>query len=169
MTVLACQAGKDVYVEKPVSHNVVEGRRMVEAAWKYKRVVQAGTQRRSTPFVEEAIAQLRAGTVGKVGMARGWIHQKRVKIGHGKPGPIPAGVDYAMWQGPAPERPFYPNRFHYKRPSTTLRQTNCSLVCTATGSRCRPGSDVETARSHPLIPQISQTPEPLASTRSVQR
>jgi predicted dehydrogenase len=113
MTVLACQAGKDVYVEKPVSHNVVEGRRMVEAARKYKRVVQAGTQKRSTPFVEEAIAQLRAGAVGKVGMARGWIHQKRVNIGHGKPGPIPAGVDYAMWQGPAPERPFYPNRFHY--------------------------------------------------------
>ena len=113
MTVLACQAGKDVYVEKPASHNVVEGRRMVEAARKYKRVVQLGTQKRSTPSVEEGIAQLRAGAIGKVGMARGWIHQKRVNIGHGKPGPVPAGVDYAMWQGPAPERPFYPNRFHY--------------------------------------------------------
>ena len=113
MTVMACQAGKDVYVEKPASHNVVEGRRMVEAARKYKRVVQLGTQRRSTPFVEEGIAQLRSGTIGKVGMARAWIHQKRVNIGRGKPGPVPAGVDYDLWQGPAPERPFYANRFHY--------------------------------------------------------
>jgi predicted dehydrogenase len=96
MTVMACQAGKDVYVEKPVSHNVVEGRRMVEAARKYKRVVQAGTQRRSMPFVEEGIAQVHAGAIGKVGMARAWIHQKRVNIGHGKPAPVPPGVDYAM-------------------------------------------------------------------------
>jgi len=113
MTVMACQAGKDVYVEKPVSHNVVEGRRMVEAARKYRRVVQGGTQRRSSPYVAEGIAQVHAGAIGKVGMARAWIHQKRVNIGHGKPAPVPPGVDYAMWQGPAPERPFYPNRFHY--------------------------------------------------------
>jgi predicted dehydrogenase len=114
MAVLACQAGKDVYVEKPASHNMVEGRRMVEAAGKYKRIVQLGTQWRSTPHVEEAIARVRGGGVGKVGMARAWIHQKRENIGHGKPGPVPAGVDYAMWQGPAPDRPFYANRFHYK-------------------------------------------------------
>ena len=113
MTVMASQAGKDVYVEKPVSHNIVEGRRMVEAARKYRRVVQAGTQRRSAPFVEEGIARVHAGAIGKVGMARAWIHQKRVGIGHGKPAPVPPGVDYAMWQGPAPERPFHPNRFHY--------------------------------------------------------
>jgi predicted dehydrogenase len=113
MTLIACQAGKDVYVEKPISHNIVEGRRMVEAARKYKRVVQVGTQKRSTPFAEEGVAQVRAGAIGKIGMARAWIHQKRVNIGHGQPGPVPAGVDFAMWQGPAPERPFYPNRFHY--------------------------------------------------------
>jgi len=114
LAVLACQAGKDVYVEKPASHNMVEGRRMVEAAGKHKRVVQLGTQWRSTPHVEEAIAKVRGGGIGKVGMARAWIHQKRENIGHGQPGPVPAGVDYAMWQGPAPDRPFYPNRFHYK-------------------------------------------------------
>jgi predicted dehydrogenase len=113
MTVMACQAGKDVYVEKPASHNMVEGRRMVEAARKHKRVVQIGTQWRSTAHVEEAISRLHGGAVGKVGMARAWIHQKRVNIGHGQPGPVPAGVDYAMWQGPAPDRPFYSNRFHY--------------------------------------------------------
>ncbi len=113
MTVMACQAAKDVYVEKPVSHNVVEGRRMVEAASKYRRVVQAGTQRRSAPWVADGIGRVRDGAIGKVGMARAWIHQVRPSIGHGKPGPVPPGVDYAMWQGPAPDRPFYPNRFHY--------------------------------------------------------
>ena len=89
LTVLACQAGKDVYVEKPASHNMVEGRRMVEAARKYNRIVQLGTQRRSMPHVEEAIARVRRGGIGKVGMARAWIHQEAENIGHGKPGPVP--------------------------------------------------------------------------------
>jgi predicted dehydrogenase len=113
MSVLGCQAGKDVYVEKPASHNMVEGRRMVEAARKYQRVVQLGTQRRSTEHIQQAVALVRGGEIGKVGMARAWIHQSRENIGHGKPGDVPPGVDYAMWQGPAPDRPFYPNRFHY--------------------------------------------------------
>ncbi len=113
IAVMGCQAGKDVYVEKPVSHNVVEGRRIVEAARKYGRVVQAGIQRRSMEHVKEAMAFVQSGQIGKVGMARAWIHQQRKSIGHGKPGPVPEGVDYAMWQGPAPDRPFMPNRFHY--------------------------------------------------------
>lgn len=113
LTVLACQAGKDVYVEKPASHNVVEGRRMVEAARKYNRVVQLGTQRRSTPYVQDAIEHVRSGAIGKVAMARAWTHQTRTEIGHGQPGPVPAGLDYAMWQGPAPDRPYYGNRLHY--------------------------------------------------------
>src|SRR5262249_34903470 len=113
LAVFACQAGKDVYSEKPASHNVVEGRRMVEAARKYKKVVQIGTQRRSMPHVQDAIAFVQSGSIGKVGQARGWIHQKRKPIGHGTVGTPPAGVDYAMWQGPAPDRPFMSNRFHY--------------------------------------------------------
>jgi len=113
MTVMACQAGKDVYVEKPASHNVVEGRRMVEAARKYNRVVQMGTQRRSTTHVREAIDHVHSGALGKVAMARAWSHQKRENIGHGLPGPVPPGLDYVLWQGPAPDRPFYPNRLHY--------------------------------------------------------
>jgi predicted dehydrogenase len=113
MAVFGCQAGKDVYVEKPASHNLVEGRRMVQAARKYDRVVQLGTQRRSAPYVQDAIEHVRSGALGKVGIARAWIHQQRQPIGHGKPAPVPEGVDYAMWQGPAPDRPFYPNRFHY--------------------------------------------------------
>ena len=113
MAIMGCQAGKDVYVEKPVSHNIVEGRKMVEAARKYNRVVQAGTQRRSTPFVADAIAYVHSGALGKIGMVRAWAHGKRVNIGHGKPGQVPERVDYALWQGPAPDRPFYANRFHY--------------------------------------------------------
>ena len=113
LTVLGCRAGKDVYCEKPASHNLVEGRRMVQAARKYGRIVQLGTQRRSAQYVKDAVEHLRSGGIGKVGLARAWIHQKRVNIGKGMPGEVPAGVDYAMWQGPAPDRPFYANRFHY--------------------------------------------------------
>ncbi len=113
MAVMGCQAGKHVYCEKPVSHNLVEGRRIVEASRKYNRVVQCGIQRRSSTSVKEAVDLVRSGVVGKVGMARAWIHQIRPNIGHGKPGEVPKGVDFAMWQGPAPDRPFIENRFHY--------------------------------------------------------
>jgi predicted dehydrogenase len=113
MAVMGCQAGKHVYCEKPVSHNLVEGRRIVEASRKYNRVVQCGIQRRSSASVKEAVDLVRSGVVGKVGMARAWIHQIRPNIGHGKPGEVPKGVDFAMWQGPAPDRPFMENRFHY--------------------------------------------------------
>jgi len=114
ITVMACQAGKDVYCEKPAGHNIVEGRRSVEAARKYKRIVQLGTQRRSTEHVRDAVEYVRSGALGKVAMARAWILDRaREPIGHGQPGPVPEGVDYAMWQGPAPDRPFYANRFHY--------------------------------------------------------
>ena len=113
LTVFCCQAGKDVYCEKPASHNVVEGRRMVQAAQKYKRVVQLGTQRRSAPHVKDAIEFLRADGIGKVGLARAWIHQKRTIDVSGEPTAPPAGIDYTMWQGPAPDRPFVKNRFHY--------------------------------------------------------
>jgi predicted dehydrogenase len=112
-TVWACQAGKHVYVEKPVSHNLVEGRRMVEAARKYNRIVQAGTQRRSAPHFLSAAEFLRAGKLGKVPFVRTWIAGPRPSIGHKKDGPVPAGVDYSLWLGPAPQRPFNPNRFHY--------------------------------------------------------
>jgi predicted dehydrogenase len=113
IAVMACQAGKDVYSEKPASHNVVEGRRMVEAARKYKRVVQIGIQRRSMPHVIEATKFVREGGIGKVGMARAWIFKERERIGTGQPANVPPGVDYAMWQGPALDRPFMTNRFHY--------------------------------------------------------
>src|SRR5205823_629725 len=96
-TVWACQAGKHVYVEKPVSHNLVEGRRMVEAARKYRRVVQAGMQRRSAPHFQSAAEFVRSGKLGKVPFARTWIAGDRKSIGHKKDAPVPAGVDYDLW------------------------------------------------------------------------
>jgi predicted dehydrogenase len=112
-TVWACQAGKHVYVEKPASHNLIEGRRMVDAARKYERVVQLGTQRRSSAHHQSAAEFVRSGKLGKVPFARAWIAGDRKTIGRKADAPVPAGVDYDLWTGPAPERPFNPNRFHY--------------------------------------------------------
>ncbi len=110
----AVQAGKDVYVEKPLSHNVFEGRKLVEAARKYKRIVQHGTQSRSSGGVREAIEQLRAGVIGKVYMAKGHCFKWRPSIGKvSEPIPVPAGVDYDLWCGPAPMKPIRRQRFHY--------------------------------------------------------
>jgi predicted dehydrogenase len=112
-TIWACQAGKDVYVEKPISHNLREGRAMVEAARKNNRVVQVGTQRRSAAHFHSAAELVRSGKLGKVPLARTWIAGHRPSIGHKPDGPVPQGVDYDLWLGPAPQRPFNPNRFHY--------------------------------------------------------
>jgi predicted dehydrogenase len=112
-TIWACQAGKHVYVEKPISHNLIEGRRMVEAARRYNRVVQVGTQRRSAAHVASAADLVRSGKLGKVPFARSWIGGNRKSIGHKQDASVPAGVDYDLWLGPAPERTFNPNRFHY--------------------------------------------------------
>ncbi len=110
----ACQSGKDVYVEKPVSHNVVEGRRIVEAARKYNKIVQTGTQCRSHQGIKDAMKFLHEGGLGKVYLARGLCYKPRGSIGHKADAAVPKGVDYNLWLGPAPERPFNPNRFHYE-------------------------------------------------------
>jgi predicted dehydrogenase len=112
-TIWACQAGKDVYVEKPASHNIWEGRKMVEAARKYNRMVQVGMQGRSTPHKVEAMQMLRDGVIGKVYLSKGLCFKRRKSIGHSPDAPVPPGVDYSTWLGPAPMRPFNPNRFHY--------------------------------------------------------
>lgn len=112
-TILACSAGKHVYVEKPSSHNAREGELMVAAARKHKRVVQMGNQRRSWPAVIEAIEKLRAGVIGPVRYARTWYNNGRASIGRGKQVPVPENLDYSMWQGPAPERPYVDNLVHY--------------------------------------------------------
>ena len=112
--ILACQAGKDVYVEKPCSHNVREGRMLVEAARKYQRIVQHGTQARSNAKTRAAIEMVHAGRIGKVLMAKAWNVQKRKDIGRKPDSPPPAGLDYDTWVGPAEWLPFNENRFHYE-------------------------------------------------------
>ncbi len=112
-TVWACQAGKDVYVEKPASHNIAEGRRMVAAARRYSRIVQVGMQARSIQHYRRAVELLHQGVIGKPYLAKGLCFKRRKSIGRQPDGEVPAGVDYNLWRGPAPERPFNPNRFHY--------------------------------------------------------
>lgn len=109
----AIQAGKDVYVEKPCSHNVWEGRQLVNAAKKHGRIVQHGTQIRSSEAIREAMQKIHDGLIGEVYMARGLCYKRRASIGRKPDGPVPEGVDYNLWLGPAQERPFNPNKFHY--------------------------------------------------------
>ncbi len=111
--ILACAAGKHVYVEKPCSHNPREGEMLVEAAKKHGRLVQHGTQKRTWPGVREAIGRLRAGDIGRVISAKTFYYSDRTTIGTGKPAEVPAWLDWEMWQGPAPEKPYRDNYVHY--------------------------------------------------------
>jgi predicted dehydrogenase len=113
MGIWACQAGKDVYVEKPCSHNLWEGAQLVRAAAKYNRIVQHGTQSRSDLAVTEAINNIQHGALGELYLSRGLCFKWRDSIGHAAVVPVPAGVDYDLWTGPAPATPFTNNRFHY--------------------------------------------------------
>lgn len=113
--VWACQAGKDVYVEKPVSHNVWEGRKAVEAARKYRRIVQTGTQSRSSrEGIAQAVEWVRAGNLGRIRLVRGLCYNRRPSIGKvDGPQPIPPEIDYDLWCGPAPKEPLMRKRLHY--------------------------------------------------------
>jgi len=113
MGIWACQAGKDVYVEKPCSHNIYEGAQLVKAARKYNRIVQHGTNSRSTVGMREAMEKLREGVIGDVYMSRGLCFKWRDTIGRTPEEAPPPGVHYDLWLGPAPKRPFSRNRFHY--------------------------------------------------------
>jgi predicted dehydrogenase len=113
ITIWACQAGKDVYVEKPCSHNVHEGRIAVEAARKYGRIVQHGTQSRSTREWAQAAAAIRSGQLGKVYVSRGLCYKPRLSIGVKPNGTPPAEMDFNIWLGPAPSRAFNGNLVHY--------------------------------------------------------
>jgi len=114
ITVWACQAGKDVYVDKPISHNIWEGRKCVEAAAKYNRVVQHGTQRRSDEGYRKLVESLQGGKLGKILYARGLCYKPRPSIGKvSGPQPIPAGVNYDLWCGPAPMEPLMRKNLHY--------------------------------------------------------
>ena len=112
-TILACKAGKHVYVEKPGSHNAREGELMVAAARKYDRYVQMGNQRRSYPSMIESMAKLRDGAIGKVLYSRCWYKASRPSIGKGKVVPVPEGLNYDLWNGPIPKQPYLDNLVHY--------------------------------------------------------
>ena len=112
-SIMACAAGKHAYVEKPCSHNPREGELLVEAARRYKRCVQMGNQRRSSPTIQDAMKQLEAGVIGRVYYSRSWYAATRGAIGTGTPAPVPPHIDYDLWQGPAPRVPFTSNRLHY--------------------------------------------------------
>jgi predicted dehydrogenase len=112
-TIWACEAGKDVYVEKPASHNIHESWRMVEVARKTKRMVQVGSQSRSTPIKMKAMQLLNDGVIGQVYLAKGLCFKRRKSIGKTPAEPVPAGLDWDMFLGPAPMRPYTKNRFAY--------------------------------------------------------
>ncbi|MEO7650800.1 MAG: Gfo/Idh/MocA family oxidoreductase [Bryobacteraceae bacterium] len=111
-TILACNAGKDVYVEKPVSHNIREGRLMVEAARRNQRIVQVGTQLPSLPATQAFQDYVQSGKLGRILMAKVWNVQMRKNIGHKEDEAVPAGIEYDIWTGPLPKLPFNRNRFH---------------------------------------------------------
>jgi predicted dehydrogenase len=111
-TIWACQAGKDVYVEKPCSHDMFEARQIVAAAQKYNRLVQHGTQQRSS-IGREAVQKMREGLIGDIYMARGLCYKRRDTIGRQPVSAVPPGVHYDLWLGPAPVHEFTANRFHY--------------------------------------------------------
>ncbi len=113
-TIRALEAGKDVYVEKPCSHNMFESQQLIAAQRKYpERIAAHGTNSRSSPALKEAVAKLREGLVGEVYMGRGLCFKWRDTIGRAPVEPVPAGVHYDLWLGPAPKREFTRNRFHY--------------------------------------------------------
>jgi predicted dehydrogenase len=112
-TLMALKAGKHVYVEKPCSHNPAEGEIIVAASEKYNKLVQMGNQRRSFPRIIEAMQELKEGSIGRVYFAKGWYSNSRKSMGIGKVTPVPAHLDYELWQGPAPRKPFKDNLIHY--------------------------------------------------------
>lgn len=112
-TIWACQAGKDVYVEKPVAYNIFEGGRMVDAARRYNRIVQGGAHRRSLAHKRRAIELLREEYIGKLYLVRGLCFKRRLSIGYKPDEPIPAGLNWDLFLGPAPARPYNRNRYRY--------------------------------------------------------
>lgn len=112
-SIWAAQAGKHVSVEKPCCHNIFEGRKLVEAAKRYNVLVQDGAEQRSNPCAQSMAKFLHGGGLGEVYMAKGICYKWRNTIGRYDDEPVPSGVDYDLWLGPAPKRPFNKNRFHY--------------------------------------------------------
>ena len=112
-TIWACEAGKDVYTEKPASHNIFEGQQMVAAARRFKRMVQVGSQSRSIAHKKKAMALLAEGVIGEISMARGLCFRRRKSIGHTPDEPAPPGIDWEQFLGPAQMKPYSKNKYAY--------------------------------------------------------
>jgi len=110
-TIMACQAGKDVYTEKPLSHSIWDGRKMVEAARKYERVVQVGTQNRSAPCLKKAREYVQSGKLGDIKLVRVFNMEKLDPIEKSEEAPVPEGLDYDLWCGPSPMLPYRPGHW----------------------------------------------------------
>jgi predicted dehydrogenase len=128
MAIAALRAGKHVYLEKPCSHNPAEGELLVEAQRKYGKLVQLGTQQRSSPHTIDIIQKIREGLIGRPYCAKAWYINTRKSIGHGKEIPVPARLDWNLWQGPAPRRPYtdnlHPYNWHWFRTYGTGESLN---------------------------------------------
>ena len=172
-TIWACQAGKDVYVEKPGSHNIYEGRKMVEAAHKYNRIVQHGVQLRSSEAIREAVGLLRGGTIGKVYMARGLVYRWRPSIGHKGVETVPAALNYDIWPGPAQMRALLaPHRPLQLALDTGTTATATSATRASTRPTCACGASawrrfpkkITAMGGKFLFDDDKETPEVLTST-----
>ncbi len=144
MAIAGLQAGKHVYVEKPCSHNPAEGALLVEAQKKYGKVVQMGTQQRSSPHTIEIVDKIHGGLIGRAYYAKAWYSNTRKSIGSGKPAPVPPQLDWDLWQGPAPRRPYtdnvQPYNWHWFRNYGTgesAQQRNPRSRCLPLGARRR--------------------------------
>ncbi len=113
IAIMACQAGKDVYCEKPLAHRIQEGRAMVDAAEKSKRITQMGNLIHAGENYRRVVEIVRSGVLGTINKTRVWMAADRRGLGRPKDGPVPAGCDYNLWLGPAPDRPFNKNRFTF--------------------------------------------------------
>ena len=111
--ILACKAGKHVYVEKPLGHNPEEGELLIQAARKYNKLIQVGSQRRSWPRMNQCMNEIKEGIIGRVYFAKGWYANRRGSIGTGKKVPVPNTLNYELWQGPAPRVAYQDNIIHY--------------------------------------------------------
>lgn len=171
-TIWACEAGKDVYIEKPATYNIYEAHRMVEAARKNNRIVQVGLQSRSTPHKLRAMQLLREGKIGKVYKARGLCFKRRQSIGHTPVEPVPPGLDWDKFLGPAPMRPFTRNRFLYnwhwfwdtgEGDITNQGAHEMDIVCWGLGDRGMPKSAYSTGGKF-VYDDDQEVPNTLSST-----
>ena len=174
----AVQAGKHATLEKPCTHNFFEGRQLIKASRRYGKFIQQHAERRSFAGMKSAVEFMRGGGLGEVYMAKGLCYKWRDTIGRKAPGPVPKGVNYDLWLGPAPQRDFTQNRFHYNWPGTGTTATAISAIKEPTrwtspdgawALNCRPGSPQSAATSCSMTTRKRPTHRCACSNSPIQR